>query len=93
MKLHSTFALLALAALVTGCQSTAIRSAWFDTDFAGPPMRKIIVVGSINSVTDGRLFEDVFAEKLRAVGVEAVPGYTVMVDSVRASDAPFVAAS
>ena len=91
MNFRSTFVLLA-AALLAGCQSTAIRSAWFDTDFAGPPLRKIIVVGSINSTTDGRVFEDVFAEKLRAAGVEGIPGYTVIVDDARASDAPFVAA-
>jgi hypothetical protein len=92
MKLHSTISLLALAALVAGCQSTTIRSAWFDTDFTGPPLRKIIVVGSINSTTDGRVFEDVFAEQLRAAGVEGVPGYTVIMDNARASDASFVAA-
>ena len=92
MNFRSTFVLLALVALVSGCQSTSIRSAWFDTDFAGPPFRKIIVVGSINSVSDGRVFEDAFAGRLRAAGVDAVPGYTVMVDDARASDAPFVAA-
>jgi hypothetical protein len=92
MNFRSTFVLLALAALLAGCQSTTIRSAWFDTDFAGPPLRKIVVVGSINSTTDGRVFEDVFAEKLRAAGVEGIPGYTVITDDARASDAPFVTA-
>jgi hypothetical protein len=86
------FVLLAVVALASGCQSTSIRSAWFDTDFAGPPFRKIIVVGSINNVTDGRVFEDTFAEKLRAAGVEGIPGYTVIQDDARASDAPFAAA-
>ena len=44
MKFRSMLMLLLAAALASGCQSTSIRSAWFDTDFAGPPMRKIIVV-------------------------------------------------
>jgi hypothetical protein len=92
MNFRSTFALLALVLLVSGCQNTSIRSAWFDTDFAGPPFRKIMVVGSINSVADGRVFEDAFAEKLRAAGVDGIPGYTVIADDARASDAPFAAA-
>ena len=44
MNLRSLSILLALAALVSGCQSTSIRSAWFDTDFAGPPFRKVMVL-------------------------------------------------
>lgn len=39
-------AVVALAA----CQSTSLRSAWFDTGFSGPPMRKIVVVGELGSV-------------------------------------------
>ena len=54
MKFRSLFVLLALAALVSGCQSTSIRSAWFDTDFAGPPFRTVLIVGDIGSVADGR---------------------------------------
>jgi hypothetical protein len=92
VNIRSMVVLLALAALVSGCETTSIRSAWFDTDFAGPPFRKIIVVGSINNVTDGRVFEDIFAERLRAAGVEGVPAYTVMPDDARGSDAAFVAA-
>jgi hypothetical protein len=92
VKIRSLMVLLVLVALVSGCQSTSIRSAWFDTDFAGPPFHKIIVVGSINSVTDGRVFEDIFAERLRAAGVEGVRGYTVIPDDARGSDEAFVAA-
>jgi hypothetical protein len=92
MNFRLTFVLLALVALVSGCQSTSIRSAWFDTDFAGPPFRKLIVVGSINNLTDGRVFEDAFAARLRAAGVDGIPGYTVIPDAARESDERFVAA-
>ena len=92
MNLRSMVVLLALVALVSGCETTSIRSAWFDTDFAGPPFRKIIVVGVTDNVADGRVFEDTFAARLRAAGVEGVPGYTVIPDAARASDAAFVAA-
>ena len=92
MNIRSMILLFALVALVSGCQTTSIRSAWFDTNFAGPPFRKIIVVGSISSVTDGRVFEDTFAERLRAAGVEGIPGYTVVVGDAQTADAAFTAA-
>ena len=94
LHLHPTWFLLALALLLGGCQSTStsLRSAWFDSEFAGPPLRRIVVVGSIDSVTDGRVFEDAFAERLRASGIEGIAGYTVIPDAARASDASFAAA-
>jgi len=92
MKLRSLFLPFALLTLVAGCQSTSIQSAWYDTNFRGGPMRKIVVVGSVDSISDGRVFEDIFAEKLRAAGVEGVVGYTVIADEARAGEAPFGAA-
>lgn len=92
MNLRSLLAVLALVSLVAGCQSTSIRSAWFDTSFNAAPFRKIVVVGSVNSVADGRVFEDLFAERLRAAGVEGVAGYTVISDEARIADAAFASA-
>jgi hypothetical protein len=92
MKFHWALPVAALVVLLSGCQSTSIRSAWFDSEFAGPPLRKIVVVGSIDSVADGRVFEDTFAERLRAAGVDGIAGHTVIADAARASEAPFVAA-
>jgi len=80
-----------LVAFLSGCQSTSIRSAWFDTDFTGPPMRKIIVVAGTDNVSDARAFEDAFVERLRAAGVDGVAGYAVITDAARASEATFVA--
>jgi hypothetical protein len=92
MNIRSLFLPLVLATLVAGCQTTSIQSAWYDTNFRGGPMRKIVVVGSVDSISDGRVFEDIFAEKLRGVGVEGVAGYTVIADEARAAEAPFAAA-
>jgi len=91
MRLRSLLLPLALLTFVAGCQSTSIRSAWYDTNFRGGPMRKIVVVGSVDSVADGRVFEDIFAEKLRAAGVDGVAGHTVIADDARAGDAEFAA--
>ena len=92
MRIRSAFLLLALVTLVSGCQTTSIQSAWYDTNFRGGPMRKIVVVGSVNSVADGRVFEDIFAEKLRAAGVEGIAGYTVIADETRGTEAQFATA-
>jgi hypothetical protein len=92
MNLRTLLLPLALLTFVAGCQSTSIRSAWFDTNFRGGPMRKIVVVGSVDSVADGRVFEDIFAEKLRAAGVDGVAGHTVIAEDARAGDAEFAAA-
>lgn len=92
MKFASTLAVLAVAVLAAGCQSTSIRSAWFDTSFKGPPMRKIVVAGSVNSVAEDRLVEEVFVERMRAVGVDAVAGHTLRLDDPNLSQADFEAA-
>ena len=85
--LAATFAIA-----LTGCQSTSIQSAWFDPAYTGGPMRKIDVVGVGANVANRRVFEDIFAQKLGAVGVEGVPGYTVMPDEARTAEAPFSSA-
>ncbi len=92
MNFRSTFAWVALVALVSGCQTTSVRSAWFDTDFTGPPMRKIVVAGSVNRTADERVLEDIFVEKLRAAGVESIAGHSVRLDDPGLPDASFEAA-
>ncbi len=80
---------VAMAALLAGCQSTSIRSAWFDTDFAGPPMRKIVVVGSVDSVAGSRILEDVLVDRLRVAGVDAIAGRSARLDDPGLSEASF----
>ena len=91
MKIREFSVLVAMVALVSGCQSTSIRSAWFDTDFAGPPMRKVVVVGGVNSVTGSRILDDILVEKLRAAGVEAIAGRTINLDDPSLSESAFAA--
>jgi hypothetical protein len=91
MNIRSPFLMLALVIFVAGCQTTSIQSAWYDTNFRGGPMRKIVVVGSVNSTSDGRVFEDIFAEKLRAARVEGIAGFRVIADETRGAEAQFAA--
>lgn len=72
--LVAVFFVVALA----GCQSTSIRSAWFDTDFAGPPMRKVVVFADLGTTAQNRVFEDAFVAQLRATGVEAIAGHATL---------------
>jgi len=92
MKILRPLFLLISAVVLAACASTTIRSAWFDTTFKGGPMKRIVVVGVGGQVADRRVFEDIFAEQLRAAGVAGVPGYTVMSDETRMDDTAFAAA-
>ena len=84
---------IALAALVVaGCASTSIRSAWFDTSYNGGAMKKILVIGARGPIADQRVFEDIFAQKLQAAGVNGVPGYLVMPVNVPPGDPAWNAA-
>jgi hypothetical protein len=92
MKLLRPVFLLLAALVLAACATTTIRSAWFDTSYTGGPLKRIVVVGVGGQVPDRRVFEDIFAEQLRAAGVDGVPGYTVMPDEARMDDAAFAAA-
>jgi hypothetical protein len=84
-------ALLA-ALVVAGCASTSIRSAWFDASYTGGAFRKILVVGVHGNIADTRVFEDIFAQQLKAAGVDGVPGYQVLPPGVAQGDPAWNAA-
>ena len=71
--------------VLSACQSTSINSAWFDPNFKGGPMKKIDVVGAGTNLSNRRVAEDIFAQKLRDAGVEGVAGWTVIPDEARAA--------
>jgi hypothetical protein len=93
MRALTRMSMLALVAMLcSACETTTIRSAWYDPDFAAIPMAKIVVVGSGPSIAERRVFEDIFAQSLRDVGTQGVAGHTVLADSAWASDDAFNAA-
>ncbi|MEP6658239.1 MAG: hypothetical protein ABJC33_13445, partial [Betaproteobacteria bacterium] len=77
---------MAMLAALADCANTAIRTAWIDPGFSGPPFRKLVVVGIQGTVADRRVFEDVFSYHLRAAGVDAVPGYQLLPDDAKADE-------
>jgi hypothetical protein len=62
-------------ALVAGCASTTLRDSWADASYTRGPFKKWLVVGVGGESTAKRTFEDIMVAKLRARGVEALPGY------------------
>ncbi len=87
MRILQRHVLLALvAALLAGCASTTLNNAWFDPSYAGGPMRRILVVGVGGTLDTRRTFEDIFAQKLTASGVQGIPGYRFLPDEARRNE-------
>ena len=78
---------LALAA----CATTTMRDSWFDPSVRSAPFARVLVVTVGGDLAQQRIFEDMLAEKLRTVGVDAVPGYRFLPDS-KATEAQMDAA-
>jgi hypothetical protein len=81
-KLFYLGALLLLAA----CASTTLRSAWYDTTYSGGAFKRILVAGVGGSLSDRRVFEDIFSQKLIEAGVEGAPGYRFIPEASRANE-------
>jgi len=83
MKTCHIVPLVVLASwLVSGCApATKLTNAWVDASYKGPPFQNLLVLGISKVPSTRRTFEDEFSAKLRAAGVKAVPGYTVLPES------------
>jgi hypothetical protein len=78
--------------LLGGCQTTTLQSAWFDPSFTGGPMHRVAVVAVGVNPANRRLTEDVFSDRLRALGVHGAPGWAVVPDAARDAPEPFTQA-
>ena len=93
MRKLSMLAPLLLATLfLAGCQTTALQSAWYDPTFTGGPMHRITVVAAGLNAANRRMAEDIFSDRLRALGVHAAPGWAVVSDEERNAAEPFTQA-
>ena len=84
--------LTALAALLAGCASTSITDSWYDPAYQGGPFRRVLVLAVANNVVARRTFEDIFVAKLKAAGVDAIPGYLAMPQNALADESVMRAA-
>jgi hypothetical protein len=73
----------ALAALVvSGCGSSKLVSKWSDSQLAGDPLRKILVIAVKNDPARRRIWEDAFANALGAHGAAVTPSYREFPDAL-----------
>lgn len=80
MPLRRLF-LLALCGLLSACALTPrVSNTWRATDYAGPSLRKLMVVGVGVDGASRRSFEDALVQALQANGVEAITSYSRDVD-------------
>jgi hypothetical protein len=91
-KLATTASLLLATLVLAGCQTTSLQSAWFDPSFSGGPMHRIAVVAVGVNVANRRMAEDVFAQRLRNLGVNGVAAWTFIPDAARDVDEQFTEA-
>ena len=75
---------VAAVAVLGACASTSLVNQWKSPEFAGPPVRKVLVLGVTEQAGVRRVFEDEFAVQLRAAGVDAVPSYTIIPEDGKA---------
>ena len=64
--------------LLASCATTEIKSVWSDASYKGGPLIKVAVIGLAKDQTMKRLYEDEFVRQLKAHGVQAIPGYSVI---------------
>jgi hypothetical protein len=83
---------LCAVVLLAACQSTSIKSAWYDTTYTGGVIKKMVVIASDGTTSDSRVFEDIVVQKFAAAGIMAVPGYSTVPPTSRAAEGPFAAA-
>jgi hypothetical protein len=72
---------VAAVAFATGCatSTTTLDAQWVNPEYAGKkPVRSVMVMAAVRDTTNRRLTEDRLAAALGAVGVKAVPSYTVL---------------
>ena len=80
MKIHSLFCIIAvtLLTLMNSCATTSLTSVWKDSTYKGGPLKKVLVIGVFQKEEAESFFDDEFVRQLKAKGIDAVPGYSVL---------------
>jgi hypothetical protein len=69
-----------LAFSLVACVSTRLVEVWQDDATTARPLVKVLVVAVASDERSRRIFEDSFAREFREQGVDAVAGYSILVD-------------
>jgi hypothetical protein len=65
----------ATALTLAACASTQLVNQWSNPAYTSPSFKKVMVIGVTKQTAIRRTFEDEFAARLKAAGVNAVPSY------------------
>jgi hypothetical protein len=78
---------IAVAFVLAGCAATKIVTQWSNPDYASPRFKKILVIGVSKQPSIRRTFEEEFVNKLKALGVDAVPSYLYITEDGQVDEA------
>jgi hypothetical protein len=67
----------ALIALVSCAENQLVRS-WQSPSLASPRFDSLLVLAAVSDEYAGRIYEDAFVKYAQAVGISAIPGWSVM---------------
>jgi hypothetical protein len=79
-------AAVAAMAMLTACTTTKLVTRWNDTEYKGPMLEKVLVVGVMKDDIKRRYYEDEFVKKITSGGRQAVTSYTLMPDLKAVND-------
>lgn len=79
-KTTRTMLMFVMLVSITACTSTTLATRWNDTEYKGPLLEKVLVVGVMKDDIKRRYYEDEFVKKIKAGGRHAVTSYTLMPD-------------
>ena len=71
--------LVLIAAMLSACSTTQIKSVWKDPSYLGRPQR-IMVIAVAREPIYRRIFEDEFVQQLKARGADAIASYATLPD-------------
>jgi hypothetical protein len=79
-KKWQIFGVLATACLLfsASCSTTKMKTVWQDEDYRGGKIKKVFVIGVAENPMIRRVFEDKFAEHLKARGTDAISSYSLI---------------
>lgn len=80
-RLKKIVPILLVFLLLSSCAATRLTSVWKDEKYGGGVFNHIMVVGISEKSSNRKMFEDAFSMQLKAVGVNAVPSFTVIVSA------------
>ena len=76
-RLLNLFVLTSLL-LMIACAPTKFASVWKNDSYTGGPLKSVMVVGVSENLKNRKMFEDVFTEKFKKTGTDAVPSYSAI---------------